>query len=541
MPADEETYDIVVVGSGGGGLIGAYVAASRGLRTLVIEKTGLVGGTTAYSGAGIWFPGSAPLERAGIQDGIEGSRTYLRSIVDDSSRESLQDAYLRAGPQLIDELEQNPLFDSFFYAPVPEYFASAPGASPAGHSIFPAAVSVDELGELASIVRRSIPEERWGNDEGHMLYGGRALIGRALKAFVETGNGSYRLDTALENLMVEDGRVVGLEAVSNGERVTIRAARGVLLAAGGFEQSSELREQNGVVPAATAWSHGAPENTGDAIQAGAAIGAATNLLDEAWHVPGLIQPDGRPVFFTGARGGIWVNAAGERFMNEIQPYDRAGHEMRRLHTTTGVDHSRVHWVFDQRLVDRDSFGGDPAEPVRPEWFESGALKKADTLEELAELIGVPVESLRKSVEEFNGYAHSGVDERFHRGETPWDQMFHHVVGFSYEPGNPTSGTTLNYLVPLTGEWPNPLVQPIEQGPFYAATIVLSDIGTKGGLKTDDHARVMRADGQPIEGLYAAGNTMSAMSGRVYAGAGTPIGSSLAFAYLAVLDIVGKGE
>lgn len=541
MSADEETFDVVVVGSGGGGLIGAYVAASRGLRTLVIEKTGLFGGTTAYSGAGIWFPGSAPLERAGVQDGVEGARTYLRSIVADSSRESRQDAYLRIGAQLIDELEQNPWFQSFFYAPVPEYFADSPGASAAGHSIFPPEVSVADLGELAPLVRRSIPEERWGRQEGAVFYGGRALIGRALKAFVETGNGSYRLGTALTNLIVEDGRVVGVEAVSNGEQVTIRATRGVLLAAGGFEHSSELRAKYGMVPASDEWSHGAPENTGDALLAGVAVGAATELLEEAWHAPGLVQPDGRPVFLTGARGGIWVNGAGERFMNETQPYDRGGHEMRRLHTTTGVEHTRVHWVFDQRQMDRDSFGGDPAQPVSPEWFSSGALVKADTLDELAVLIGVPVENLRKSVEEFNGYAPGGVDERFHRGETPWDQMFHHVVGFAYEPGNPTSGTTLNYLAPLTSEWPNALVQPIDQGPFYAATVVLSDIGTKGGLKTDESARVLREDGRPIEGLYAAGNTMAPMSGRVYAGAGTPIGSSLAFAYLAVLDIAGAAE
>lgn len=540
MPTDEETFDIVVVGSGGGGLIGAYVAASRGLRTLVIEKTGLLGGTTAYSGAGIWFPGSAPIERADITDGVEGSRAYLRSVVADDSRAARQDAYLRAGAQLIDELEQNPWFQSFFYAPVPEYFAGRPGFSPAGHTIFPPNVAVADLGELGPLVRRSIPEERWGEPEGPVLSGGRALIGRAAKAFVETGNGSYRLDTALTGLLVEDDRIVGVQAVSEGESITIRARRGVLLAAGGFEHNAELREKYGMVPASDEWSHGAPENTGDALLAGIAAGAATDLLEEAWHVPGLIQPDGRPVFLAGMRGGVWVNGEGRRFMNEIQPYDRAGHDMRRQHTGTDVDHARVHWVFDQRQLDRDSFGGDPAAPVRQEWFDSGALRKADTLEELARIIDVPVENLRDTVRQFNEYAPSGVDEQFHRGETPWDQMYQHVIGFSAAPGTPESGTTLNYVVPITGDWPNPLVQPIEQGPFYAATIVLSDIGTKGGLSTDENARVLREDGRPIEGLYAAGNTMAAMSGRVYPGAGTPIGSSLAFAYLAVLDIVGKG-
>lgn len=531
MTADEETYDVVVVGSGGGGLIGAYAAASRGLRTLVIEKTALVGGTTAYSGAGLWFPGSPPITRAGVEDGIENARTYLRNVVADSSRERLQDAYLRAGAQLIAELEQNLWFQSFVHGPVPDYYPSVPGASPGGRTIFPPEIPAAELGEHARLVREPIPTERWGADQGPVLNGGRALIGRALAAFLESGHGSLRLNTALESLVVEDGRVVGVEALSDGERVTIRAGRGVLLAAGGFERNRELRAKYQPIPLTGEWSNGAPGNTGDALQAGIAIGAATELLDEAWYVPGLVQPDGLPVFHTGTRGGIWVNAAGRRFVNETRPYDQAGHEIARLHTTTGVSHIPTHWLFDQRQLDRDSFGGPPDQPLRPEWLESGALKKADSLQELAELIGVPFDALNTTVEEFNGYAHTGVDEAFHRGESAWDQMFHHVVGFPAAPEQ-------NYPAPPTPDWPNPLLLPLDTPPFYAATVVLSDIGTKGGLKTDERARVLRPDGRPIEGLYAAGNTAAAMSGRVYPGAGTPIGSSLAFSYLAVLDIAG---
>jgi 3-oxosteroid 1-dehydrogenase len=164
MTTNEETHDIVVVGSGGGGLVGAYVAASRGLRTLVIEKTGLAGGTTAYSGAGLWFPGSAPIARAGVEDDVENARTYLRDVVGDSSRERLQDAYLEAGARLIDELEQNPWFRSFVHGPVPDYFASAPGASVAGRTIFPPEIPAAELGDHARLVRGPLSAERWGVD-----------------------------------------------------------------------------------------------------------------------------------------------------------------------------------------------------------------------------------------------------------------------------------------------------------------------------------------------------------------------------------------
>lgn len=529
MTSSEDVYDVIVVGSGGG-LVGAYAAASRGLRTLVVEKTDRVGGTTAYSGAGLWYPGSAPLRRAGLDESVEDARTYLRTVVDDPSREPLQDAYMRADAQVIEELERNPWFRSFEYGPVPDYYPEVAGASPAGHTVFPPQVTVAELGEHAPLVRACLPAERWGRDEGPVLSGGRALIGRTLAAFLETGHGSLRLNTAFDSLVVEDGRVVGVEAVSEGERATFRATGGVILAAGGFERDQELREKYQPVPErACEWTHGAPGNTGDALRAGIAVGAATELLDAAWYVPGLVWPDGLPLFHTGTRGGIWVNAAGERFVNEARPYDQAGREIVRLHTTTGVSHIPAHWIIDQRQLDRDGFGGPYDQPVGAEWFESGALKRADSLEELAKLIDVPLDALRATVEEFNGYAHTGVDESFHRGETPWDRIAHHVLGFPALP-------ELNYPAPPTPDWPNPLLLPLDTPPYYAATILPSDIGTKGGLRIDEHARVLRPDGTPIEGLYASGNTAAAMSGRVYPGAGTPIGSSVAFSYLAVLDI-----
>ncbi|MGW0582171.1 FAD-dependent oxidoreductase [Streptomyces sp. NPDC002920] len=517
-----DSYDVIVVGSGAG-LVGAYAAASRGLRTLVIEKTEYVGGTTAYSGAGIWLPGNAAEQRAGIEDSPDAARPYLDAIVGEDSAASLREAFLQAGPPLIDELEKNPRFGQFIWQGVPDYFADRPGSLPQGRTIFPQDFDRSELGDLEPLVRRPLWTERWGVDPGSVMIGGQALIGRALLAFMETGNGTVRTNTRLERLIVEDGAVVGIEALSEGERVTFRAGRGVLLAAGGYERNGTLRQR--FQPELTdEWTQGCEGNTGDALTAGIDIGAATDLLEESWFAPGLVVPNTRPVFYTSVWSGIWVNAAGQRYMNERLPYDRAGHEMLRAHRSSDVSHLPTHWVFDQRQIDNErAFAALPVAPQVPGWFDvdtfidAGVLKRADTLEELAQLIGLPAGALTESVEQFNGYARSGKDERFGRGEDPWDLMITHMAG------------------PHT-DGPNPCLGVIDKPPFYAATIVLSDLGTKGGLKTDDHARVLRPDGSVITGLYASGNTMAPMSGRIYPGAGGPVGSSMAFSYLAALDM-----
>lgn len=530
----EDTYDVIVVGSGGGGTVGAYLAAARGLRTALIEKADVVGGTTSYAGAGIWFPGSAPIVRAGLDDTVDAARTYLRSVVDDPSRHDLLDAYLSGGIAVIDELEKSRWFPPFFHAAIPEYYSSAPGFSPVGRTIFPVDLPAEELGDAAELVRPQLYTERWGVEAGPVLLGGRALVGRALGAFLETGNGTLLRNTALESLIVEDGRVVGVETTGDGGPRRLRATRGVILAAGGFEHNAELRARHQGDFLTGEWSNGAPTNTGDALQAAVAVGAATELLDEAWFVPGVVRPDGRPIFHTGTRGGIWVNAAGERFVNETRPYDQAGHELYRLHRTSGVSHLPAHWVFDQRQLDRYSLGGSPDVPPGEEWFTSGALRKADTLEELADVLGVPADALQATVDRFNGFAATGVDLDFHRGETPWDLFSSKIVGY---PAGPRRG----YPAPPDPELPNPLLEPIGTGPFYAATVLLSDIGTKGGLRIDTSARVLREDGRPIGNLYAIGNTAAAVMGRVYPGAGGPIGTGLAFAYNAVSDLSGAAQ
>ena len=236
---------------------------------------------------------------------------------------------------MIEELEADPAIGEFEWRGVPDYFADAPGALRKGRTIFPANIDRAELGDLEPLVRRPLWTERWGVEAPETMVGGQALIGRALLAFMNTGNGEIRTNTALERLIVEDGRVVGVEAVSDGEPVRLFAERGVLLAAGGFESNRELREQY-QPPMTDEWTMGVASNTGDALLAGIDLGADTALLDEAWFAPGVVAPDGGPVFYTMVWSGIWVNAAGERFMNERLPYDRAGHEILRVQAETGV-------------------------------------------------------------------------------------------------------------------------------------------------------------------------------------------------------------
>jgi len=521
-----ERFDVIVVGSGGG-LVGAYSAASRGLRTLVIEKTEYVGGTTAYSGAGIWLPGNAAERRGGVDSGPDQARPYLDAIVGDDSSASLRETFLQAGGPMIDELEKNPRFGQFFWLGVPDYFPEAPGALPQGRTIFPQDIARSELGDLEPMVRRPLWTERWGVGVGETMSGGQALIARSLLAFMETGNGTVMTNTALETLVVEDGAVVGVETTSpEGEKKRFYAERGVLLASGGFERNATLRQKYEPL-VGDVWTQGAPGNTGGALEAAMAIGADTDLLEEAWYAPGLVVPNTRPVFFTTVWGGVFVNTAGERFMNERLPYDRAGHAILEAEKNSGASTFPTHWVFDQRQIDNErAFGSLPVNPQVSGWFdvekflEAGVLTKADTLEELAEKLALPVGALTKTIDRFNEFARNGEDEDFHRGETPWDLMITQAVSPHTDGSNPCIGV-------------------VDQGPFYAAQIVVSDLGTKGGLKTDERARVLRNDGSVIPGLYASGNAMAPMSGRIYPGAGGPVGSSIAFSWVAALEMAGK--
>ncbi|TQK73326.1 FAD-binding protein [Nocardioides sp. SLBN-35] len=509
-----EEYDVLVAGSGAGGVIGAYTAAREGLSVLLVEASDKFGGTTAYSGGGgAWFPVNPVLQRAGTDDTVEDALTYYRAVVGDRTPPELQETYIRGGAGLIEYLEQDDHF-SFEPFPWPDYFGKAPKARNDGQRhIIPTPLPVSAAPELRTLVRGPLDNDRYGTPQPEDLFiGGRALVARALTALARYDHAATVRETALVELVVEDGAVVGAIVEHDGERRAIRARRGVVMAAGGFESNDELRQKYGV-PGVARDTMGPPTNTGLAHQAGIAVGAATDLMGEAWWSPGLTHPDGRSAFALWFTGGIFVDQSGRRFVNESAPYDRLGRDV-----IARLDAGEMTLPFWMVYDDRDGV----VPPVKasnvsitdPEkYVEAGLWHTADTLEELAEKIGVPADALVATVARFNELAASGVDEDFDRGGEAYDRFF-------FGGGSP--------------------LVPVEQGPFHAAAFGISDLGTKGGLRTDTTARVLDADDRPIPGLYAAGNTMAAPSGTVYPGGGNPIGASMLFSHLAVRDLAAAG-
>jgi 3-oxosteroid 1-dehydrogenase len=479
------------------------------LSVALVEATDKFGGTTAYSGGGgMWFPCNPVLRRAGSDDTIEKALNYFHAVVGDRTPRDLQEAYVRGGSALIEYLEADENF-VFTVLPWPDYFGKAPDARTDGlRHIVAVPVRDDKLGPYAGMVRGPLDHDRLGAPAPGKLFGGRALIGRFLAALSGFPGAALYRNAELVDLITERGRVVGAVVRRDGRDVRIEATRGVLLAAGGFERNAALRQTYGV-PGDPDDSMGCPGNTGAALQAALRAGAAVDLMDQAWWSPGLTHPDGRSAFALWFTGGIFVNQAGQRFVNESAAYDRIGREIIR-EMNAGRLETPFWMVYDDREGDVPPVKATNVSMVETERYrEAGLWRTAATLAELAQAIGVPPDALERTVARYNDMVATGADTDFGRGDEAYDRAF--------------------------SEGRSPMV-PITQPPFHAAAFGLSDLGTKGGLRTDTRARVLDENGVPIPGLYAAGNTMAAVSGTTYPGGGNPIGASMVFSHRAALDM-----
>jgi len=544
--------DVVVVGAGGAGMTAALAASARGLDTVLLEKSPYFGGSTARSGGGVWIPNNYALQAAGQGDDPALSKLYLDSIVGDVVPKVRRDTYLDRGPEVLDFIRaRTPL--RFTWVPqYADYHPEAPGGRAAGRSAEPVPMDARFLGdELARLhpqytkapanmivtqadfrkislglrtirgpltmakvlLRRIVSLLR-----GQKMYAMGNAIAIGLRQGLIDAGVPVHYDTELTDLVIEDGRVVGVRVRRDGAEAVVRARHGVVLGSGGFERNLEMREKYQPQPTSVDWTTGSQFNTGGGILAGIAAGAQTDLMDDAWWGPTIPLPSG-PWFCLAERnlpGSIIVNQAGERFMNEALPYVEAVHEIYRGEAT-GVGHVPAWMVIDQRYRNRYLFAGlSPRQPFPGRWYKSGTVVKADSLEELADRIGVPPAALTETLTRFNGFAATGVDEDFHRGESAYDKYY--------------SDPTVK---------PNPSLHVIDQAPYYAVKIVPGDLGTKGGLVTDERARVVRPDGSAVAGLYAAGNCSAAVMGRTYAGPGATIGPALTFGYLAAETIAAE--
>ena len=539
MSTWDETRDFVIVGSGGGSIIAALAVKDAGKDPLILEKTDKVGGSTAMSGGVFWIPNSPVLARVGVNDSAEKARTYLDAAVGDvgpGTTRARKDMFLEQGPKMVTYLEGTGM--PFVHcAGWSDYHDDLPGGCPESRSLavepFPAATLGKEWqGKLrrglSSVVVRGAESRKvmlmkrtWEGKLAALKIGlrmikskllgldlvgaGTAIQGRMLKMALDHGV-EIRTNAGVSDIIEENGRIVGIVSQKDGKPWRIAAREGVLINAGGFSHSAELRKKYGPQPSSTEWTNANPGDTGEMIELAKAHGAALDCTDGAVWILTSTPPSGdrfMHVLDLPKPHVILVNQQGKRYANEAQSYMANGQAV-----YAGGD-VPVWAIIESRHRDRYPWSFHPG-PTPKEWFTSGYMKKADTLEELAAQINVPAENLKASVERFNGFARTGKDEDFGRGSKAYDLVF----------ADPTN------------EYPNPGLGPIEKAPFYAVAIYPGDVGTFGGIVTDEYARALREDGSVIEGLYATGNSTASVMGRTYPGAGASISPAFIFGWVA---------
>ena len=557
----DHVVDVLVVGSGGGGMTAALAADASGLDTLVVEKADYFGGSTALSGGGIWVPGAPAQRREGYNPSPDDVFEYLRRITGGIVSDARLRQYIDAAPAMMEFLEKTSPWFEFVWKPgYADYYPELPGGSERGSTINVPAIDLRVLGDEEQTLLQPLalaPKGIWlGPKDLRLFYQVRqnwrgkavlvkllwrmfrarvfgermAAIGQSLAARLRLAMKDRGIPLWLDSPMTElitdaDGTVTGAVVERDGRALRIGARGGVILATGGFDHDIQWRRQ--YLPVLEKdWSFGNPLAMGDGIKAGEKVGGSTELLDEAWWFPAICWPDGRLQFMLNERmmpSQFVVNGEGKRFINEAAPYMDFAHAMIEGQRS-GVTHIPCWLITDIRSFHRYVVAGHlpiPKVPFAPvptgwkvptAWLESGVVKEGRSWDELADKIGVPADQLRRTAERFNELARTGHDDDFNRGDSAYDNYY----------GDPTL--------------PNPNLHPLTKPPYYAFQVILGDLGTSGGLRTDEHARVLREDDTAVRGLYATGNTSAAVMGRSYAGAGATIGPAMTFGYVAARHI-----
>ena len=536
-------------------MVAGIVAAHAGLRTLVIEKDRLFGGTSATSGGGTWIVASDYAAEMGQTDSEEEGFRYIKALAGNVGEDRIR-AFVREGRVMMRWLRRHTRvrYRAVGYT---DYHADLPGGKMGYRTHEALPIHARELGEAFRNLRPSHPTTqlfgripwtmyesapmitrgkgwkraftkvvarylldipgRLRSRRSRYLTFGNALLARC-KLSLEDADGELWCGTALADLVVEDGRVAGIVATRDGATIRLGARCGVVLAAGGFERSASHRARylNGTPN--PDWSAASPANKGDALDAALRIGAATSHMDSVWWSPSVIVPGedrARPLHFERALPGtIIVNQAGRRYLNEAASYHIVGREMvENDWLDAGTVPSFI--LFDAEY--RRKYPMGPVMPVGGDLFLSAPLRKmlfkASDWGDLARQIGVDPGALEETIRHFNANAARGEDPDFHRGRDAYDRYY----------GDPRRK-------------PNPNLKPLDRAPYYAMAIYPGDIGTNGGLQTDAEARVMDGNGRAIPGLFAIGNLSASVMGYSYPGAGATLGPAMTFGFVAARRI-----
>ncbi|CAA0082610.1 3-oxosteroid 1-dehydrogenase [BD1-7 clade bacterium] len=558
MSSWDHEVDVLVVGSGNGAMTAAIAAKDLAdADVLVIEKADKFGGTSALSGGGVWVPNNRYAKEAGMVDSFDDAFTYLKNTIpEDVAREDMIEAYLKAAPEMVDFLHNNTHMRYVSLEKYPDYYSDLPGAKNGHRSMEPEYIMLTELGEdidnfndggtMYMFYKFALTQveaqvligrlKGWLKIMGRMVLeyytdfpwllkrkgfsrkttGGGAGIVRLFLSMRDRGIPLW-LKSPMKELVVEGGKVVGVVIEKDGKPMRIRAKRGVILAAGGFEMNQQMREQYLPKPTNTQWSAGCKTNTGDAIQAAEKIGAKLGLMDNAWWCTTKVLPD-RPYPFLSIinkslPGSIVVNSHGDRFSNESQNYMAFLQETFAKHTDEKPC-VPMYMVFDEDFRKQRNVWPAvmPKSMLPDEYFSSGFMGQGKTVEELANNLGIDAKGLQQTVSRFNEFAETGKDLDFQRGDAAYDRYY----------GDPENT-------------PNPCLAKIVKPPFHAIRLDAGDFGTQGGMMTNVNGQVCDEAGNPIAGLYASGNCTAAVL-PTYPGPGSTLGPAMTFGYVAARHI-----